>query len=200
MHRGRHLCGEPVARGRDPQPDDLDLAVERRVFDPVVEAAPFEGVVYVPRAVGREDHHRRRGRGDRADLRHRDREIREHLQQQGLELVVRSVDLVDKQHAGMGLQRRQQRPVEQETPRVQLPLQPADVDRAGQVTNRLRRPQVQQLAGEVPVVESLRRVEALVALQPQQRRAEQAGHGPGEGGLTDAGLPLAIQRLLQPKA
>ena len=69
-----------------------------REVDPVVEAAPLERVVELARPV-RGDHD---GGGvvggDRAELGHRDREVGEHLEQERLELVVGTVELVDEQH------------------------------------------------------------------------------------------------------
>ena len=51
-------------------------------------------------------------------------------------------------------------------------LERAGVAVAGPVVERLYGTQVEDLAREVPVVERLRRVDALVALQPDQRQAE----------------------------
>ena len=56
----------------------------------------------------------------------------------------------------------------------------------------------QQLAGIVPLVERLGRVDALVALQPDQRRVEHGGQRLGRLGLADAGLAFEQQRLRQP--
>ena len=58
---------------------------------------------------------------------------------------------------------------------------------------------MQQLPREVPVVERLRRVEALVALQPDQRCAEHPGQRRGQRGLADAGVALAEQRPVHPQ-
>ena len=57
--------------------------------------------------------------------------------------------------------------------------------------------QVQDLAREVPVVERLRGVEALVALQPDELRAGRLGERAGERGLADAGVALEEQRAAQ---
>ena len=74
---------------------------------------------------------------------------------------------------GAGLQRPQDRPGQQEPrrrrARPRSRSRPAAPGRAGR---RLQRAQVQQLAGEVPVVERLRGVDAVVALQPDQLGAE----------------------------
>src|SRR3954449_7359471 len=96
--------------------DDVDLAVELRVVDPVVEAATAQRVVQLTRAVGRQHHDWRRCRADRPDLRDGHLELREQLEQERLELLVGSVDLVDEQdrvtaHPQSG----EQRALDQET-------------------------------------------------------------------------------------
>jgi hypothetical protein len=83
------------------------------VADPVEEAAPLERVVQLARAVRGQDHVGR-ARRDRADLRDRDLEVGEHLEQERLELLVGAVDLVDQQHDRLALDRLEQRPADQE--------------------------------------------------------------------------------------
>ena len=63
----------------------------------------------------------------------------------------------------------------------------------------LERAQVQDLAREVPVVERLGGVDALVALQPDQRQVERLGERLGQRGLAGAGLALEQQRPLHPQ-
>ena len=58
---------------------------------------------------------------------------------------------------------------------------------------------MQELAREVPVVERLRDVEALVALEPHQRRVERIGEPEGERGLADAGVALDEKRSTHPQ-
>ena len=48
--------GQPFRHAGDAQLDDLDLALDRRVVDPVVEAAPLERVVQLARPVRGQDH------------------------------------------------------------------------------------------------------------------------------------------------
>ena len=126
-------------------PDDGDLALELGVLDPVVEAAPLQRVVHLAGAVAGDDDDRRDLGADRAELGDRDREVAQHLQQEGLELVVGAVDLVDEQHARRGLQGGQQGSGQQEAAVVDLGLQLVD-PAAG--PRGLGRPQVQQLAGK----------------------------------------------------
>jgi hypothetical protein len=122
-----HLGGQLRGGLRDPGPDDGDLPVELRVLDPVVEAAALERVVHLTGAVAG-DHHDRGHLGVHgAELGHGHRVVREHLQQEGLELVVRAVDLVDQQDGRSGLQRGEQRPGQQEAAAVDLRLEPVGV-------------------------------------------------------------------------
>ncbi len=168
---------------RQPRAHDRQLALQVRVLDPVIQAAPLERLVQVARAVGRDDHDRRRLGLVDADLRDRHLELREELQQEGLELVVGAVELVDQQH-GAGLRERlHQRPAQQELRRVQL--------------GRAAGTQLQQLARIVPVVERAVDVDALVALQADERRPGAGGERLGELGLADAGLALEQQRPAQ---
>ena len=94
----RGLGGEPLGDARHAGAHDRDLAVERGVSDPVVEAAALERVVQLARAVRGQHHDRPPLGADRADLGDRDLEVGEELEQEGLELVVGPVDLVDQQH------------------------------------------------------------------------------------------------------
>ena len=98
--------------------DDLALALRARVVDPVVEAAALEGVVELARAVRREHDHGPAAGHHRAQLGDRDLEVGEELEQEGLELVVRAVHLVDEQDDGtLVLEGLQERSPEQELPR-----------------------------------------------------------------------------------
>src|SRR5919106_748207 len=132
--------------------------------DPVEERAALEGVVQLARAVRGEDDRRRATRAYRPELRNRDLEVGEHLEQERLELLVRAVDLVDQQHDLLvGVDRLEQRPADEE-------LRPEEL-RLGYGAF-LRRANVQQLARVVPLVHRVRDVESLVALEPDQVRAE----------------------------
>ncbi len=161
--RGR-LGREPLRNAGHAQLHDLDLPLERRVADPVEEAAALERVVQLARPVRGEDHVGTLLRLDRAELGDRDLEVRQHLEQERLELLVGAVDLVDQEHDRLlRLDRLQQRPPDQELRAEELRL----VDRS-----RLGRPDVQQLPRVVPLVHGVRDVEALVALQADHARAE----------------------------
>ena len=132
-------------------------------------------------------------RPDRADLGDGDLEVGEHFQQERLELVVGPVHLVDQQHRLVaGPDRLQQRPLQQEPRAEQL------VDRV--VVGDLplgQGPDVQHLAGVVPLVQRLVGVDALVALQPDQLAAEDGGEHLGDLGLAHPDLALEQDRPLQ---
>ena len=156
----------------------------------MVEAAPLERVVQLARAVRGEHHERPPPRGDRAQLGDRDREVGQELEQEGLELVVGAVDLVDQQHDGLrgiGLQRLQQRPAQEELAPEQL----------ARLRPRLGGADGQQLALVVPVVDGVVEVDALVALQADQARALRLGERARHLRLPHARLALEQQRLLQ---
>ena len=137
----------------------------------MVQAAPLQRVVQLAGAVGGEHHQRGAVRLDGADLRDADLEVRQHLEQERLELVVRAVHLVDQQHRPVaGPDRLQQRPLQQELGAEQL------VDRL--FSHRLvlgQRPDLQHLPGVVPLVQRLAGVDALVALEPDELAAEDRG-------------------------
>src|SRR5437763_6379212 len=95
---GRDLAGQPVGHVGRPQTHDLHLPLEIGVLDPVVQAASLEGVVHVPGAVRGHDDDGRDGGVEGAELGDGHRVVREDLQQEGLELVVGPVDLVDQQY------------------------------------------------------------------------------------------------------
>src|SRR5438093_1141190 len=95
-------CGlpcQPVRNTGHAQHDDLDLTLERRMIDPVEETASLERVVKLTRAIGGQDHRRPAARTDPSELRNRDLKVRQHLEQECFELVVRPVDLVDQEYA-----------------------------------------------------------------------------------------------------
>src|SRR5579872_3044403 len=92
------LAGQPVRGLRRAGAADLDLLLEVRVVDPVVEAAALQRVVNLARAVRRDDHERRLARLDGAQLGNRNLEVGEQLEEERLELFVGAVDLVDQQH------------------------------------------------------------------------------------------------------
>ena len=117
----------------------------------------------------------RRVGGDRAELGDGHLEVRQHLQQQALDLDVGLVGLVDEQHGRLGApDRGQQRPGEQELLAEDVVVDGVPVRAVG----ALRRLDAQQLLLVVPLVQRPRLVEALVALQPDQLRRRSPSPAP----------------------
>src|SRR5690606_4905798 len=77
--------------------DDLELLLLRRVVDEEVQAAALERVGDLAAVVAGQHDERHLTRRDRAELGNADLEIAQDLEQEGLELGVRLVDLVDQQ-------------------------------------------------------------------------------------------------------
>ena len=113
--------------------------------------------------------------------------------QERLERLVGAVELVDQQHRGagrIGLERLQQRPLDQKPLREHVVLQPLAV----LLALRLRHPDGDHLRRIVPFVDRGRHVEPLVALQADEPAPERAREHLGDLGLADAGLALEKQR------
>src|SRR4051794_26552064 len=174
---------------RHARANDVRLAIAGGVVDPVVEAAALQGVVQLACAVRGQDDQRAVLGADRlAELGDRHLEVRQELEQEGLELVVGAVDLVDEQHDGaVVLDRLEQRAAQQEPAREQLALVDAALGGA----------QREELARVVPVVQRLVDVDALVALEADQPRAGGRGERLGDLRLPDARLALDQQRLAE---
>src|SRR5919202_371599 len=183
LHERAHLVGEALSDVGKPRAGDRHLALDAGMVYPVVEAAPLERLVQVTGPVGGNDHRRRLLGAHDPDLRNRHLEVREELEQEGLELVVGAVELVDQQdRAGL---------------REGLEQGPAHQELLGVQRGGAAGPQLQQLARVVPVVEGVVDVDALIALQADERRAHGGGQRLGELGLAHARLTLHQQRLAQ---
>ena len=181
------------------QLDDRDFALESRMLDPVVQAAPLERVVDVAGAVRSEDHDWWLFGREHPHLRDRDLEVGQHFEEVGLELVVGAIDLVDQQHwrgAFDGLDGAQQRPLDEESLAVELGFEFISRTRR-RFAGGLSRAQVQQLAGVVPVVDRLRDVDALVTLQAYELAAGCSCQGLGQLGLADTSFAFEQQRAVQ---
>ncbi len=153
------------------------------------ESASLERVVQLARAVRRQDHSRLAPSADRSELGDRDLEVREHLEQERLELLVGTIDLVDQQHDRLvGVDRLEQRAPDQELGAEELLLR----DRA-----LLRRADVEELTRVVPLVHRVRDVEPLVALKADQPCGERRRERLRRLGLPHAGLALQQHRLLE---
>jgi len=140
----------------------------------------------------------------RAELGHRHLEVREHLEQERLELGLGLVDLVHEQHHGLvGEDRLEQRARREEAEREERVLLPRDlgdrVRQRGGVGEQLADPlaqelRVEELLGVLPLVEGLALVQALVALEPDQRAARDVGQRLGQLRLADARRALDEHR------
>ena len=159
----------------------------------MIEAAALERVVDLAGAVRGDDHDRRLVGLHGAELRDRDLEVGQHFEQERLERLVGAVELVDQQHrraGGVGLERLQQRPLDQEALGEHVVLDPVAVVVAFGLGDADR----DHLRGVVPLVDRRRDVEPLVALQPDQPAPERRGQHLGDLGLADAGLAFQEQR------
>ena len=172
-----------------------------------VQAAPLEGVPEVAGVVAGEEGHGGYVRPHRAELRNGDLVGGEDLEQEGLELLVRLVDLVDeKDRSPLFAERPQQGPRlqerfgEEDVPElVQARHRPLEAGRVAQHVAHavLQDLGIEELLAVLPLVEGLRLVEPLVALEPDEGEVEKAGHREGELGLADAGRALDEDRLLE---
>src|SRR5437667_3442168 len=192
--------GELVGDLRHLEPDDLQLVRRRRKVDEEVQAPALEAVRELARVV-RGEHDERDVLGpDGPELGHRDLEIGEHFEQEGLELGLGLIDLVDQQDDGLlRLDRREKRPRREEAVREERVLLAGDlrhrVWKRGRVRDQLadavaQELGVEELLGVLPLVERLALVESLVALQTNERSRGDVRERLGELGLADAGRPL----------
>jgi hypothetical protein len=94
-----HLGGERGVGVGDAGAQDLDLALGAGEVEPQVQAAAAQGVRELAGVVRGEDHQRARRRAQRAELGDGDLELGQHLEEEGLELGLGAVDLVDEQDA-----------------------------------------------------------------------------------------------------
>ena len=189
------LAGQLVGRVGHAGRDDLELLGGRRVVDPVVQAAALERVVDLAGPVRRQHDLRGLRGADGPDLGDRDLEVGQDLEQVGLELLVRPVDLVDQQHRRHpigGLERLEQGPLEQE-----LGAEDVVGRRLVDLAARFEQPDLEHLARVVPLVDRGVDVQALVALEADEPRPERCREHLRELRLADARLALEQQRAAE---
>src|SRR5215472_16721654 len=193
VHGAHNFPGELLGDAGLADEDDLHLPLLARVADPVVQAATPQGVMQFPGPVGGQDDSRCAIRLYRADLGDADLEVGEDFQQECLELVIGTVNLVDEQHGLVtSPDRLEQRPFQQEL-RAEQPVH-------GLLVGHLMLRQgsnLQHLPCIVPFVQGLVGVDTLVALQPDQPSPEDAGQDFSDLGLSDANLALQEQRATE---
>ena len=151
--------------------DDGQLLVEVGIVNPLIQAAPLQRIVDFARAVRGQDHERRMRGANGAELRDRDLEFRQQLEQVAFELLIGAIDLVDQQHRrarARRIDRLQQRPLDQEGVAVELLPRAGAIDAAGGVEDA----QLEDLPRVVPFVDGVAEIEAFVALQANQVGAE----------------------------
>ena len=129
----------------------------------------------------------------RAHFRNRDLEVAEHFEQERLERFVGAIDLVDQQDrraGGVGLQRLQQRTLDQKPLGEHVALEPLAVVLAAGLGGA----DGDHLRGIVPLVDRGGDIEPLVALQADQSPAQRRREHLGDLGLADASLALEEKR------
>ena len=198
LHERGRPAGQARRRVRNPFAHDGQFLLERRVVNPLIEAAPLQRVVHFARAVRGEDHERRlRGR-DRSELGDRDLELRQQFEQVAFELLVGAIDLVDQQDRGPRARRvdgLQQRPLDEERVAVELASRACAVEAAGGLEDA----QLEELPRVVPLVDRVRDVQPFVALQTDEVGAERGRDRGRQRGLADARFAFEEQRPSQPE-
>ena len=172
---------------------DGQFAVKGGIVHPVIQAAPLQRVMNLARAVRGQDHDGGFSGLDRAKFGDRHLKIRQGLQQERLERLVRAVQLVDQQDRRapvLRLHRLQQGPGDQVFLGEKLGLQRATVGPA----RGFCRADGDHLGGKVPLGHRTGGIQTFVALQPDQAAAKARGDGLGDLGLAHAGLAFQKQR------
>jgi hypothetical protein len=198
VHEVADLPGQRLRGLRLTGGDDRLFLLDRRIIDPVVEAAALQRVVQLARAVRGDDHDRRHRGLDRADLRHGDLEVGEEFQQESLELLVGAVDLVDQQHRARAwvivgvFDRLEERALDDE-------FRPEDLAQrvASRRTFGLQHTNLEHLLGVVPLVDCMVDIQSLVALKADQLGVEQGCHRLGNLSFADTGFAFQQQRLTE---
>src|SRR5690606_7553575 len=165
--------------------DDGGLGVPIGVVDPVVDAATLQGVVDLARPVGRDDHDWRVVGGDRPDLGDGHLEIGQQLEEEGLELLIGPIQLVDQEHGASPIATRLDR-LQEWACDEKVPAH--DVLGADVAAPGLDEADLEHLAGVVRCVKGLAHVQSLVALEPDQLLACHVAEDFGDLGLADTRL------------
>ncbi len=168
--------------------NDAHFALRGRIFNPVIDTAAAQRLVQFAGAVGGQDDHRPLIGTNSASFGDGNLKVGKKLEQEGLELMIRTVDLVDEQHRLLWPpQTSKHRPFDQKFVAV-------NVNRAVALALLAER---QHLPWKIPLVERRRGVDALVALQAKERAAQHAGDRLGGLGLPDTGRSFEQQWLTQ---
>src|SRR5688572_28486642 len=154
---------------------DGHFLLERRIVDPLIEAAAFERIVHFARSVRRKDDERWFGRANGAKFGNGDLKLREQLEKKSFELFVRTIDFVDQQNGrtrAPGIDRLQQRALDEKCLAVEI----APGAFAIEGVRRLEDTQLEELTGIVPLVKRVADVEPLVTLQTNQVSPDRSRH------------------------
>jgi hypothetical protein len=122
----------------------------------------------------------------------------EQFEEETFELLVGAIDFVDQQNGGArsrGIDRLEQRPLDEKRFAVKLSMGAGTAERLGRIENS----QFQQLARVVPLVQRMTDIESFVTLQTNQVGAERSRGRRGKGRLADAGFTLEKERPLEAK-
>ena len=197
-HDADHLIGEGLGDARHPGQHDLLLPLEVGIVDVQEQAAPLQRLRQLSGVVGGQEDQRDLGGAHGPELRDRHLIVREDLQEQGLGLHLDPVDLVDQQHDRLlGADGLQQGPSQQEGLGEDVLLDVLPLLAAGRFADALGL-DAQELLLVVPLVEGLRLVQPLVALQADQPGVEHLGHRLGQLRLAGAGRAFDQDRLAEP--
>ena len=208
VHEGDELAAQAVVQVRNASGENALFEFDTREGDVQMQAAALQGIRKLARVVAGQKHQRRGARHNGADLRDGHLVVGENLQQQGFELGVGLVDLVDQQHRAFALLHGfKQRSGFEELRRIE---HVADAVQAGHGFGQALRALkyiaqlflehlgVQQLFAVLPLVQGFGLVQALVALQAQQGQVQQPGGGLGQLRLADPRRTLDQHGFAQP--
>ena len=199
LHQRVEAFGQPARDAGRARFKNFRLARGVGIIDPMIDAAPLEGVVNFTRAVAGDHDDRPRRRPDGAELRHADLKIRENLQRIRLEALIRPVDFVDQQNrgtGGAGLQCLENGALDEKAPRkniggdgvpAALPVMFGEAD-------------FYHLSGVIPLIDGGRSVQPFVTLQAQERALQLARQGDGELALADTALAFQQKRAAELEA
>ena len=147
------------------------------------------------RPIGGDDDDGRRRRLDGADLGNGDLEIGEHLEEIGLERLVRAVELVDEEHGGargIALERLQERALMRKLSPKMSCAEALALALAG-----LGQADFDHLARIVPLIDGRRHVQALVALEADEAACKRLGQHLGDLGLAHPGFAFEEERTAE---
>src|SRR5262245_61290955 len=173
QHETSDLARELFADARRLELKNPYLLLEAWMIDEEIQASSAECVADFPTPVGRKDHVRDVLGADRSKLRYRDLKVRQDFEQECLETIVGTVDLVDQQD-GRALAPRDR--AKQRTLEQVLAAENQCLDFGCTAPVVLGKPGAQHLTRVIPFVERRVDVEPFVALQANELGAGKPRH------------------------